>query len=201
MVTSRYAESGLRYVRVANDLRTKVLEGVYRPGERLPRQHDLAREHNVSFTTLKQALDLLDEEGFVVRKPGQGTYASLPADDTPVALVVDDDRDNLSFIGRALERNGWTCIAVESGQAALDEIERSEFDLIFLDLVMPGMNGPDAFRKILEVRPDARVVIVTAHPHSDLFREAMESGPFVVLIKPFGLTEIRNVVTTFRPND
>ena len=42
---------GLRYLKVANVLRTKILEGVYQPGERLPRQHDLTKEHNVAFTT------------------------------------------------------------------------------------------------------------------------------------------------------
>lgn len=51
--------SQLRYVNVAKTIRQKILDGEYAPGEQLPRQHDLAKEHNVAFNTLKQALDLL----------------------------------------------------------------------------------------------------------------------------------------------
>lgn len=69
---------GLRYVIVANRLRHSIQTGVYSPGERLPQQHDLAREQNVAFNTLKAALDILEREGYVVRKVGVGTYASLP---------------------------------------------------------------------------------------------------------------------------
>jgi len=67
-----------RYELVANALRYQIQEGVYRPGDRLPQQHELARMHNVSFNTLKSALDILEKEGYVVRKVGVGTYASLP---------------------------------------------------------------------------------------------------------------------------
>ena len=51
----------------------------YRPRQQLRPQHEFARELGVSFTTLKQALDLLTDEGYVVRHVGFGTYASLPA--------------------------------------------------------------------------------------------------------------------------
>ena len=78
MESSAYEHLGLRYLRVADSIRRMVLEGVYQPGDRMPRQHDLAKEHNVAFGTLKQALDLLEGEGYVVRKVGQGTYACLP---------------------------------------------------------------------------------------------------------------------------
>ena len=68
-----------RYVRVADAIRSQVLSGRYRPGEQLRPQHEFARELGVAFTTLKKALDLLTDEGYVVRRVGFGTYASLPA--------------------------------------------------------------------------------------------------------------------------
>ena len=134
------------------------------PMRGLPRRHDLAREYRVSFTTIKHALDILEQEGYVVRKAGQGTYASLPDKHPPVALVVDDDQSAARVIARAVESSGWESVVATSGQAALEEIKRLEFDLILLDLVMPGMNGVDTFREIREIDRDVQVVVATAYP-------------------------------------
>ena len=62
---------GLRYLRVADALKQKILHGIYQPGERLRSQYDLARDHGVAFATLKQSLDILEREGYIVRRPGE----------------------------------------------------------------------------------------------------------------------------------
>ena len=188
------AGTGLRYLRVATSLRTNILQGVYRPGDQLPRQHDLAKEHDVSFSTLKQALDLLEDEGYVRRKVGQGTYASLPEGGSPSALVVDDDPKMLDAFQNALTYHGWPSVVAASGAEALVKVRDHRFDLIFLDLVMPEMNGVKTFRAVREVVPSALVVIVTAYPDSELMSEAMEIGPFAVMKKPFTLAELRVVL-------
>ena len=131
----------LRYVRVANALREAICDGTYQPGERLPRQHDLASGYNVAFRTLKQALDLLELEGYVVRKVGQGTYAAIPEDRSKTALVVDDDEEIRVLFSRALAASGWKMVAARSGIAALERLQEQRFDLIFIDLVMPEMDG------------------------------------------------------------
>ena len=102
MTSSHDKSLDLRYLRVANPLRQKGRDRLYQPGERLPRQHDLAREHNVSFITLKNALDILEQEGYVVRQVGQGTCAALPQEQIRVALVVDDDEGIRRLFPRAL---------------------------------------------------------------------------------------------------
>ena len=185
---------GLRYLKVANVLRTKILEGVYQPGERLPRQHDLTKEHNVAFTTLKQALDILEREGYVDRKVGNGTYAALPKKHTPRALVVDDDENIRALFATVLESQGWKSNEVESGAAALERLKEQRFDLLFLDLVMPGINGADTFSKVLELDPDARVVIITAYPDSALVAKALDVGPFEMMKKPLRLDALRNIL-------
>lgn len=190
----QYGNLGLRYLRVANSLRKEILEGAYHPGECLPRQHDLAREYNVSFITLKKALDILEQEGYVIRKVGKGTYASLPGEHTPVALVVDDDEVIRDLLARALAYTGWKSTVVESGQAALEKLKEQRFDLIFLDLVMPGVNGAHTFREIRRADPGANVVIITAYPDSALMSEALQVGPFAMMRKPFTLEELRMVL-------
>ena len=162
MESSEYEHLGLRYLRVADSIRRMVLEVVYQPGDRMPRQHDLAKEHNVAFGTLKQALDLIERDGYVVRNVGTGTYASLPEKITPSALVVDDEQSFCEIALKFLTRCDWRGTAVDSGEGALEKLKNEHFDLIMLDLVMPGMNGAETFRGIRKVDPEGPVVIITA---------------------------------------
>ena len=184
----------LRYMLVADSLRTRILEGVYLPGERLLRQHDLAAEYNVAFTTLKRALDVLEEEGYLVRKVGQGTYAALPEKRTPTALVVDDDGNVRELLARILADSSCDAVLVESGEMAGEKVKEQQFDVIFLDLIMPRMNGADTFREIHKVDPKSYVVIITAYPNSDLMWEALEIGPFAVMKKPIVPDQVRMIL-------
>lgn len=185
---------GLRYRIVADSLRKKIDKGLYAPGQCLPRQHDLARQHGVSFVTLRSALDILEQEGYVVRKPGQGTYAKIPEEHHPKALVVDDDQAVRRLFTRVLSNSGWECVSVGSGEEALVQLKVQRFDLVFLDLIMAGMNGADTIREIRKVDPEAPVVIVTAYPESALMAEVLEAGPLTVIRKPFAVEELETVL-------
>lgn len=185
--------------RVANEIRTKILNGEYETGERLPRQHDLAKDHNVAYNTLKKALDILEAEGFLVRRNGQGTYAVLPEDRMPTALVVDDDENIRRLFVRSLEDNLWRSVAVASGQEALESLNRHRFDLVFLDLAMPVMTGPKVFREIRDLHYSTTVVIITAYPDSHLMAEALEVGPFALMKKPFSQDEIQSLLQSYNP--
>lgn len=181
---------GMRYLRVANTLRRRIVSGLYRTGQRLPGQHDLARQYNVAFNTLQHALDVLEEEGYVVRKVGQGTYASRPQEHAPTALVVDDEEGVTKLMATALRRVGWNSLCVTSGSAALAALKEQRFDVIFLDLVLPGLHGADTFREIRRIDPAAKVVIVTGYPDSDIMARALAVGPFAVINKPFTPAEL-----------
>ena len=188
------ASRELRYVRVANTLREAIRNGMYQPGERLPRQHDLASEHNVAFSTLKQALDLLELEGYVVRKVGQGTYAAVPEEHQRIALVVDDEKDIRDLLSMILVNSGWKAVVAESGPVALAKLNEQTFDLIFLDLVMPEMDGARTFREIRRIDPEANVIIVTAYPNSAVMVDVLQVGPFGMMKKPFTLDELHRVL-------
>ena len=179
-----------RYRAVAEALKHQVLQGIYKPGQQLPRQHDLAAAHNVAFATLKKALDILERDGYVVRRVGRGTYASLPETDAPSALVVDNDDAILALFADVLNTRGWNCVTASSGLEALTHLPRRRFDLVFLDLLMPVMDGAAAFKEIRKSDPDVPVVIITGHPDSNLMAKAMQTGPFAVMRKPFSLEEV-----------
>ena len=185
----------MRYLMVANSLREQILQGRYHPGERMPGQHDMAKANGVSFATLKSALDVLEEEGYVRRKAGEGTYVTLPEERTPIALVVDDDRGFRDFLQEALKARGWRSLGAESGTEALGLLAHHSFALVFLDMIMPGMNGAETFREIRKVAPDVEVVIVTGYPDSSIMSEALQVGPFAVMKKPFTLDQLDHVLS------
>ena len=186
MVSQNHSRAVYRYVRVADAIRSQVVSGHYQPGQQLPPQHELAREHGVAFTTLKKALDVLTEEGYVDRRVGEGTFASLPREARQSALVVDDEQTTRAFMSRAIARHGWRCVVASSGSEALARVAEEQFDLIFLDLSMPGMSGAETFSRIRRIDPGANVVISTAYPDSELMAEALRVGRFSLLPKPFG---------------
>ena len=173
---------------------------MHQPGERLPRQHDMAKEYGVAFSTLKQALDLLESEGYVLRKVGQGTYATLPEDRVPVALVITDDQTTREVFARALPSNGWKSIAAKSSLEALEELAERPIDLILVDLQMSGTNEAETFRKIRQANPRAHLVILmgdlSSLSMSDM-AEASESGPIGVMKKPCALEDIRMVLGVY----
>ena len=185
---------GPRYVRVANALRQKILDGLYRVGERLAPQHQLAREYGVAFTTLKQALDLLEGEGYIVRKHGRGTYAATPSRYRGSALVVDDNAAFREVLIRLLGQYNWAAEGAEDGYQALNRVREGGFDLIFLHLMMPGMNGAETMARIRELDQGTPVVFVTAYPDSELMARALELGPVTVLRKPFAQEDLAQVL-------
>ena len=195
-----YQNTGLRYINVANLLRNRVLQGEYKSGERLPSQHDLAKDLNVALNTLQSALNILGREGYVTRKTGQGTFIALPVEHRPTALVVDDETNIREFFSRALDVEGWNSVAVESGQLALDQLAQQQFDLVFLDLVMSGMNGAATFREIREINTQVNVVICTAHAESVLMQQVLDVGPVTLIRKPIRLDQLNPVLRSFTPS-
>ena len=195
MTTFRGREPGLRYMTVANSLREQILQGRYAPGARMPGQHDMAKANGVSFATLKSALDVLEEEGYVRRKAGEGTYVTLPEERAPLALVVDDDSGFREFFKEALTASGWRSLVAESGTGALGLVAEQSFAVIFLDMIMSGMNGAETFREIRKAAPNVEVVIVTGYPDSSIMSEALQVGPFAVMRKPFTLDQLDRVLS------
>ena len=178
-------DKGLRYLRVANDLRRRIVGEVYQDGERLPPQHQLAQSYGVAFNTLRQALDLLEREGYVVRKLGSGTYVHLPSETKRSVLVVDDDETIRQLFIRSISSDEWDVEAVGIGAEALERLEKRTYDLVFLDMVMPGMSGAETLAAIRARGWDCPVVIITAYPDSTLIAQALATGPVSLLLKPF----------------
>ena len=112
-------------------------------------------------------------------------------------LVVDDE----PIIGRlfrdSLAKDGYQVTATLNSPEALELVAREHFDLIFLDLVMPQIDGSELFRRIREIDEHVPIAIITGYPDNDLMEKAMEQGPFLVMKKPFDSNDIVKAVRSF----
>lgn len=109
-------------------------------------------------------------------------------------LVVDDRQEVRLLFEDFLSTKGFAVAAVGSGREALAILEKDRPDLIFLDLVMPGMDGLETLRQIKEKDATAQVVIVTAYADVETARRAMTLGASDYLGKPCGLALLLQVI-------
>ncbi len=99
-------------------------------------------------------------------------------------LVVDDNIDYCEGIIDFLEMEGFDAIGVHDGFKALETIEEEEFDMVLMDVRMPGMDGVETFHKIKEVSPDTPTILMTAFAVESRIREALRGGVFGAFQKP-----------------
>lgn len=119
-------------------------------------------------------------------------------------LVVEDEQDCREGLAKILTREGYEVVTAESGEDALMEVKRQDFDLIITDLIMPGISGIDVLKKVHAQNPDIPVIIVTGYGVVTHYFEAMALGAFEYFLKPFRLDELRRVVSkalTFNGED
>ena len=112
-------------------------------------------------------------------------------------LAIDDEAPIGDLFRRILQDRGYTIMTALRGEEGLQLMRRYYYDLIFLDLKMPEMDGVETFRRIREMDQRVPVVIITGYPDSELMNQAMEHGVFAVMRKPFGVTEVLNTVEGF----
>ena len=112
-------------------------------------------------------------------------------------LVIDDDDTICSLFKDTLEEAGHTVTTVNESSKGLELVKSQDYDLVFLDLKMPGMNGAELFRQIRVAKPNLPVTIITGYPDSDLMITALAYGPFGVMNKPFRGADIMTAVNNY----
>jgi CheY-like chemotaxis protein len=115
-------------------------------------------------------------------------------------LVVDDDEDNASSLGELFEMEGHAVRVVHSGEDAIEAYLREEFDVAFMDVMMPGKNGVESFLEIKKMRPGARVYMMTGYSVEQLLQQAIENGAMGVLSKPVDIKKLLAVLSDIQPN-
>jgi two-component system response regulator RegX3 len=104
-------------------------------------------------------------------------------------LVVDDERDIIETLAFALEREGFDVTAAATGEDALDQVRRSRFDVVILDVMMPGVSGLDVCRT-LRSESDVPIVLLTARDAEVDRVLGLELGADDYIVKPFSTPEL-----------
>jgi DNA-binding NtrC family response regulator len=115
--------------------------------------------------------------------------------DTPAQiLVIDDDKAMRDACFQTLTRQGYQVEVAPNARQGLSTLERTTFDVILLDLVMPDMDGLEALKKIKAMDPEVEVVIITGYGTIQSAVECIKAGAFHFLSKPFVPEDLRNLV-------
>ena len=114
-------------------------------------------------------------------------------------LVIDDDRDHAESIVDILSMRGYTVEAAFSGEAGVKVFRDAEFDIVFMDVKLPGMNGVETFFEFKKLKPDAKVMMMTGYSVEQLISQAIENGALGVLRKPFAIAELLQVLDEVKP--
>ena len=112
----------------------------------------------------------------------------------PTVLLADDEEGVRFTLAEVLSEADVDVIEAADGRAALEVIEQREVDLVISDVKMPGLDGMELLRRIRELRPELKVVLITAHGSESLAVEAMKLGAYDYFAKPFEVDEVLAVV-------
>lgn len=104
-------------------------------------------------------------------------------------LVVDDDADVAESYAEILRAHGCEVEIARNGQEALDRFGAQDYDVAFMDIRMPVMNGVDSFLAIKRLKPAARIVLMTGHSE-ERADEALANGALAVLMKPIRMRQL-----------
>ena len=112
-------------------------------------------------------------------------------------LVIDDDETVCELFRDTLEGAGHSVMTAADPVTGLRLAKDKDINLVFLDLKMPIMDGAEVFKEIRTSKPSLPVTIITGFADSELMANAMQSGPFGVMKKPFTPADILTVVATY----
>jgi two-component system, NtrC family, response regulator HydG len=118
---------------------------------------------------------------------------------TAAVLIVDDDRDLAESLADVIEARGYVVELAGSGEEAVECFRHRDFDIVFTDVKLPGMNGVECLFAFRRIKPDAKVVMMTGFSVEQLLTQAVENGALGVLHKPFAIPDILAMLERIKP--
>ena len=122
-------------------------------------------------------------------------------EDKASILIVDDNTSLCRTLSLVLGRQGYTVNTAKDGLEALVRVKESPFDLIFMDIKMPLMDGVETYRRIKKIRPEAVVMMMTAYAVEDLVQQALEEGAYGIVYKPLDIAKVVDVIEEARKTE
>jgi excisionase family DNA binding protein len=112
------------------------------------------------------------------------------------ALVIDDDPDVCSLFVDTLDGTSHSVVTANDAEEGFEYVTQEDFDIVFLDLKLPKIDGVELFGRIRKIKPFLPVMIVTGFPDSELMKKALAYGPISVISKPLRPVDILSAVNS-----
>jgi len=109
-------------------------------------------------------------------------------------LIVDDDVSMLETIGDVFQDRGYNVAMVEDGRRAIKLVSRRYFDVVLMDIRMPGINGLETYKEVKKIIPTAAVIMMTGDSKEELVKKTIEEGAYAVIYKPFNVKKVIKIV-------
>lgn len=105
-------------------------------------------------------------------------------------LIVDDNASLCKTMSFVLERKGYATTIAKNGPEAIENVKEQVFEMIFMDIKMPVMDGVETYKKIKKLRPNAAVMMMTAYAVEDLVQEVLKEGAYGIIYKPLDIDKV-----------
>lgn len=110
--------------------------------------------------------------------------------ETPRVLIVDDEEAFCRSLVRVLSGQKISAVAVFNGEAAQEELAKNSYEVVVMDIKMPGISGIELLAWIKEKQIPAEVIILSGHASMDVALEAVKLGAYDYLMKPCSIDEL-----------
>jgi len=149
--------------------------------------HDAVNEGAYGILYKPLDLDMLDTVITGLEKHCQGSI-----------LVIDDELMVCRVLKRMLERQGYSVDMVSQGNEGLELVRQRKYNMYFIDILMPGMNGYELLSNIRKIHPDAFAVMMTGYRDevSNLMDKALMEKRTISLYKPFEISDVQKIINT-----
>lgn len=118
-------------------------------------------------------------------------------------LIVDDEEDVRLFVADFLSERDFSVDTAASGEEALEKFQKTAFDIVLLDIMMPGIDGIECLERIKKQYPKTAVIMITALKDDNRMAKAKKLGAANYIIKPFSLnyleTELTQLIRSAKP--
>ena len=109
-------------------------------------------------------------------------------------LIIEDEKEIREGLVELLEDAGFLVDSAENGRQGLEKIGKKDFDIVVTDLIMPVVGGMEVLREVKRIKPQIRVVLITAFATIDNAVEAMKAGASDYITKPFRIDEVQTKI-------
>lgn len=185
---------GVRGRRIYDEVRGRIDSGALTVGAQIPSLRELAETFGVAQVTVRHALSVLEDEGFVRREQGRGTFVRRPRQVT--VLVVDDEAPVRRVLRRVIQEAGFRVLEADGPAAAMQRLnEEPEIGLVFSDVRMPAAgDGIGFIRSVRQRWPRLPLAAVTGFAEDLDGLAGTRECPVMILRKPVRAAQVEEAL-------